>query len=65
MRQCFVESACLHQTVNMVVFFFKNIEIPTQKGEYSCKCTELSLKYTCNVEASIHRVEVMRQCCVN
>ena len=36
--------ANLHQTVNMAVFFFKIIKIPTQKGEYSWKCTELSLK---------------------
>jgi len=38
------ECACLHQTVNMVVFFLKIMKIPTQKGEHSCKCTELSLK---------------------
>ena len=29
---------------NMVVFFLKITKIPTQKGEHSCKCTELSLK---------------------
>ena len=33
---CQSECACLHQTVNTVVFFVK-------KGEHSCKCTELSL----------------------
>jgi len=38
------ECPCLHQTVNMVVFFLKIMKIPTQKGEHSCKCTELSLK---------------------
>jgi len=42
---CQSECTCLHQTVNMVVFFAKNNEIPTQKGEHSCKCTELSLKW--------------------
>ena len=36
--------ANLHQTVNLAVFFFKIIKIPTQKGEHSCKCTELSPK---------------------
>jgi len=36
-------SACLHKTVNKVVFLVKSDEIPTQKGEHSCKCTELSL----------------------
>jgi len=29
--------------INMVVFFVKSDEVPTQKGEHSCKCTELSL----------------------
>ena len=38
---CQSECACLHKTVNMVVFFV--MKIPTQKGEHSCKCTELSL----------------------
>ena len=37
------ECACLHQTVNMVVFFVKSNENTTQKGEHSCKCTKLSL----------------------
>ena len=38
------ECACLHKTVNMIVFFVKsNKKIPTKKGEHSCKCTELSL----------------------
>ena len=42
---CQSECACSHQPVNMVVFFTKKImKIPTQKGEHSCKCTELSLK---------------------
>ena len=38
------EWACLHQTVNMVVFFLKIMKIPTKRGEHSCKRTELSLK---------------------
>ena len=29
---------------NMVVFFLRLMKIPTQKGEHSSKCTELSLK---------------------
>ena len=34
---CQSECACLHKTVNMVVFFVKSNEnIPTQKGEHSC-----------------------------
>ena len=41
---CQSECACLQQTVNMVAFFLKIMKIPTQKGEHSCKCTELSLK---------------------
>ena len=41
---CQSECACLHNTVNMAVFFIKsNEKIPTKKGEHSCKCTELSL----------------------
>ena len=32
------ECVCLHQTVNLVVFFTKKLmKIPTQKGEHSCK----------------------------
>jgi len=27
-----------------IVFFLKIMKIPTQKRQYSCKCTELSLK---------------------
>jgi len=42
---CQSECACLHQTVNMVVFFLKIIKIPTLKGQHSCKCTGLSLKH--------------------
>jgi len=38
------ECACLHKTVNMVVFFARMMKIPTQKGEHSSKCTELSFK---------------------
>jgi len=41
-KKCF--SACLHKTVNMVVFLLKVMKIPTQKGEHSCKFTELSPK---------------------
>ena len=41
---CQYECACLHQTINMIVFFLKIMKIPTQKGEHSCKYTELSLK---------------------
>ena len=37
------ECACLHKTVNMAVFFVKSNENTYQKGEHSCKCTELSL----------------------
>ena len=41
---CQSECACLYKTVNMVVFFWlKVLKIPTQKGEYSCKYTELSI----------------------
>jgi len=38
------ECTCLHQTVNMVFSLLKVMKIPTctQKGECSCKCTELS-----------------------
>jgi len=47
MLQCFANQNALHKTVNMVhvqvVFFVKVMKIPTQKGEHSCKCTELSL----------------------
>ena len=54
---CQLECACQHQTVNIVqvVFLTKIMKIPTQKGEHSCKCTELfhivhvSLK--CNYKA--------------
>ena len=28
----------------MAVFLLNIMNIPTQKGEHSCKCTELSLK---------------------
>jgi len=41
---CQSELACLHQTVNMVVFRLKVRQMPTQKGDHSCKCRELSLK---------------------
>jgi len=41
---CQSEYPCLHKTVTMVVFFLKMLKIPTQRGEHSCKCTELSLK---------------------
>jgi len=41
---CQSEGVCLHQTVNMVIFFLKIMKIPTKKGEHSCKCTELSHK---------------------
>ena len=41
---CQSECACLHKTINMVVFFVKSNKIPIQKGEHSCKCTELFLK---------------------
>jgi len=34
---CQSECTCLHQTVNMVVFFLKIMKIPTQKGKHSCK----------------------------
>ena len=40
---CQSEFACLHKTVNMVVFFVKVMKISTQKGEHLCKFTELSL----------------------
>jgi len=33
-----------HQTVNMLVFFLRQMKIPTRKGEHSRKCIELSLK---------------------
>ena len=42
----FCQSECtrLYQTVNTVVFFtHKQLKIPNQKGEHSCKSTELSL----------------------
>ena len=38
------ECACLHKTVNIIVFLLKVMKIPTQKGQHPCKCTELSLK---------------------
>ena len=41
---CQSECPCVHKTVNMVVFSLKIMTIPTQKGEHSCKCTELSFK---------------------
>jgi len=41
---CQSEWACLHETVNLVVFFLKIMKIPTQKGEHSCNCTEFSFK---------------------
>ena len=41
---CQSECACLHQTLNRVVVFFNIIKISTQKGEHSCKCTELSFQ---------------------
>jgi len=34
---CQSEFTCLHETVNMVVFFFKIMKIPNQKGENPCK----------------------------
>ena len=40
---CQSESTCPHQKGNMVVLFLKIMKIPTEKGEHSCKCTELSL----------------------
>jgi len=40
-----VRSTSLHQTVIMVVFFWrKNENTYPKKGEHSCKWTELSLK---------------------
>jgi len=42
---CQSECACLHKTVNMVVFYIKHyLKYLPQKEEHSCKCTELSLK---------------------
>ena len=41
---CQSECAFLQKTLNMVVFFVRMMKIPTQKGERSSKCTELSLK---------------------
>jgi len=41
---CQSECACLHKTVNMVVFFEKSKENTYPEGEHSCKCTDLSLK---------------------
>ena len=41
MRQCQSECACLHKTVNMVVFFVKCNENTYPKNE--SMCTELSL----------------------
>ena len=49
---CKTECACLHQTVNTVFFFLK---IPTQKGEHSCKCIELSRK---GKEGIVHSIPV-------
>jgi len=41
---CQSECACLHKTVNIVVFFVKRNENIYSKGRaVSCKCTELSL----------------------
>ena len=41
---CQSECACLHKTVVCGSFsLLKVMKIPTQKGEHSCKCTELSL----------------------
>ena len=38
------QQACLHETVNLVVFFVKSNETSYPKEDYACKCTELSLK---------------------
>ena len=35
--------ACLHITVNIVVFLLKERKIPTKKGDHPCKFTELFL----------------------
>ena len=40
---CQSECACLHKTVNMVVFFVKSNENTYPKGEHSYHYTELSL----------------------
>ena len=40
---CQSECACLHKTVNMVVFFVKSNENTYPKGEHSYYYTELSL----------------------
>jgi len=39
--RCQLECACLHQTVNMIVFFIKIMKIATHKGEHLCKCTRV------------------------
>jgi len=41
---CQSECPWLHKTVNMFFSLLKVMKIPTQKGEHSGKCTELSLK---------------------
>ena len=43
--RCQSDCACLHHTVNIIVFFTKNNE-NTQKGEHSYKCTNVTLKQT-------------------
>jgi len=45
---CQSEFVCLYLKVNMAIFFFKVITIPTQKGEHSCKYTYRDL-YTLQV----------------
>ena len=59
---CLSECECLHETVNMVVFFLRMMKIPIQKGKHSSKCTELSLKrrreqYCVSVQYPITRGE--------
>jgi len=51
---CQSECACLHQTVNIVVFFLKIMKTPTQKGEHSCKCIVLSLKRKEGIGKHVH-----------
>ena len=41
------ECACLHKTVNMVVFFVQSNENASQKGELSCKRLGKCHQYVC------------------
>ena len=52
---CQSECTCLHQTVDMVVFFWKMMKTPTQKGDQSYTFTKLSLykKYRIDTRASV------------